>query len=78
MKNLGPDHLSGLEIGEYLIGIEDYFPDANLFIVEAFPKEIEEISNFLEEGKAPDDLPTNKWKIIEMKAAPFTLMNGYL
>jgi hypothetical protein len=32
----------------------------------------------LEEGKAPDDLPTNKKKILALKATPFTLMNGYL
>jgi hypothetical protein len=77
-KNVGPDHLSRLETGEDLTGIEDDFPDANLFRVEAVPKELEEIANFLEEGKAPDDLPTNKWKILAMKVAPFTLMNGYL
>jgi hypothetical protein len=40
--------------------IDDDLPDANLFRVEAVPKELEEIANFLEEGKAPEDLPANK------------------
>jgi hypothetical protein len=32
----------------------------------------------LEEGKAPDDLPANKKKVLALKSTPFTLMNGYL
>jgi hypothetical protein len=31
------------------------------------PKELEEIKKFLEEGKAPDDLPTKKRKILALK-----------
>jgi hypothetical protein len=77
-KNVGPDHLSRLETGEDLIGIDDDLPDMNLFRVEATPKELEEIVNFLEDGKAPEDLPANKRKILAMKVVPFTLINGYL
>jgi hypothetical protein len=50
----------------------------NIFRVEAVPKELEEITNFLEEGKTREDLPTNKRKIIVIKVAPFTLMNVYI
>lgn len=77
-KNIDPDHLSRLETEEELIGIDDDLLDANLFRVEATPKELEEIANFLEEGKALEDLLANKRKILAMKATPFTLMNGYL
>jgi len=49
-----------------------------LFRVEAATKYLEYISNFLEEGKASEDLPTNKKKFLAMKVAPFTIINGYL
>jgi hypothetical protein len=32
----------------------------------------------LEEGRAPEDLPANKKKVLALKSTPFTLMNGYL
>jgi hypothetical protein len=32
----------------------------------------------LEEGKAPKDLSTNKKKVLALKEAPFTIINGYL
>jgi hypothetical protein len=51
-KNVRPDHLSRLETREDLTGIDDDLPDAHLFRVEAAPKDLEDISNFLEEGKA--------------------------
>ena len=35
--NVGPDHLSRIESGEDLIGIEDDLSDAHLFMVEAIP-----------------------------------------
>jgi hypothetical protein len=58
--------------------IDDDLPMHIYSRVEAAPKELEEITFFLEEGKAPDDLLTNKKKILALKEAPFTLMNGYL
>jgi hypothetical protein len=77
-KNVNLDHLSQLETGEDPTRIEDDLPDANLFRVKATPKELEEIANFLEEGKAPEDLLANKRNILALKETPFTLMNGYL
>jgi hypothetical protein len=59
-----PDHLSRLQTGEDLTDIEDDLLDANLFRVEATPKYLEEITNFLEEGKAPKYLSTNKNVIV--------------
>jgi hypothetical protein len=50
----------------------------NLFRAEATPKELEEIVNFLEDGKSFEHLPTNKRKILAINDAPFTLINGYL
>jgi hypothetical protein len=74
----GPDHLSRLEMGEDPTDIEDDLSDAHLFCIEAAPKDLEEIKIFLEEGKAPEDLPANKKKVLALKATPFTIMNGYL
>lgn len=58
--------------------IEDYLLDTHLIRVKTAPKEIEEITKFLEEGKAPHDISTNKKNILSLKAMAFTLMNGYL
>jgi hypothetical protein len=60
------------------MGIDNDLPYVRLFRVEASPKELEEIATFLEDGKAPEDLPSNKWNILAMKTLPFTLINGYL
>jgi hypothetical protein len=61
-----------------LIGIYGELPDMNIFRVEVAPKELEEIVIFLEDGKASEGLLAKKRKIIAMKVAPFTLINGYL
>ena len=48
--NVGPDHLSRIDTGEEPTGIDDDFPDAHLFRIEAVPEELEEIAQFLETG----------------------------
>lgn len=58
--------------------IEDDLLDTHLFCVEATPKDLEEIANFLKEGKAPEDLSANKNKVLALKAVPFTIINAYL
>ena len=77
-ENVGPNHLSRLEIGEEEIRIEDELPDAHLFRVEAIPQELADIAQLLEEGRAPEDLSERQKKILAMKAAPYTLINGFL
>jgi hypothetical protein len=70
--------LSRLEIGEDSNGIGDDLPYAHLFRVEVAPKDMEEITNFLEEGKAPKDLSANKKKVLALKETPFIIINIYL
>jgi hypothetical protein len=65
-------------MGEDPTDIEDDLLDAHLFHIEAAPKDLEEIEKKLEEGKAPEDLPANKKKVLALKETPFTIMNGYL
>jgi hypothetical protein len=67
-----------METGEDPTDIEDDLPDAHLFHVEAAPKYLEEIENFLEEGKEVEYLPTNKNKVLALRAEPFTIINEYL
>jgi hypothetical protein len=54
-------------MGEDPTIIEDDLSDAHLFCIEAAPKHLEEITNFLEEGKAPEDIPVNKKKVLALK-----------
>ena len=63
-ENVGPDHLSRLERGEEAIGIEDELPDAHLFRIEAIPQELADITQFLEEGRAPEELSERQKKIL--------------
>ena len=45
--NVGPDHLSRINIGEEPTGVKDDLPDAHLFQIEAVPAELEEIAQLL-------------------------------
>lgn len=77
-ENVRPNHLSRLEIGEDAIGIEDELPDAHLFRIEVVPQELADKTQFLEEGRALEDLSERQKKILAMKAAPYTLINRFL
>ena len=76
--NVGPDHLSRIDIGEEPTGVEDDLPDAHLFRIELVLAELEEIAQFLEDGQAPEGMSTKKKQILAMKAAPYSLINGFL
>jgi hypothetical protein len=77
-RTSGPTICPDSRQGRTRLDIEDDLPDAHLFCVEATPKYLEEITNFLEEGKAPEDLSTNKKKVLALKETPFTIINEYL
>ena len=76
--NVGPDHLSRIDIGEEPIGVEDNLPNAHLFRIEVVPIDLEEIAQILEDGQAPEGMSTKKKQILAMKAAPYRLINGFL
>lgn len=77
-ENVRPDHLSRLETGEEPIGIEDKLSNAHLFRIEEIPQELVDIAQFLEEGRAPEELSERQKKILAMKAAPYILINRFL
>ena len=70
--------MSRIESGEDPTGIEDDLLDAHLFRVEAIPLELAEIGQYLQEEKAPDHYSEKRKKILTIKVAPFTLINGNL
>jgi hypothetical protein len=70
-NNVQPDHLSRLATREESKGIDGDLPKEHLFRVEVSPKNLEDIENFLEEGKAPEDLLTNKQKSTNLKSCTF-------
>jgi hypothetical protein len=70
--------LSRVESGKDPTGIDDDIPYAHLFRVEAIPAELEEIGQYLQEGKASNHYIEKKNKILTIKASPYTLINGKL
>ena len=58
--NVGLDHLSQIDTGEELTGVEDDLLDAHLFRIESVLEELEEITQFLENGQAPEGMNTKK------------------
>ena len=56
--NVGPNHLSRIEIGEDPTNIDDGFLDAHLFQVDFTDDHYAPIIPFLETGVGPEDLPT--------------------
>ena len=76
--NVGPDHLSRIDTGEEPTRVDDDLPDAHLFWIELVPTELEEITQFLEDGHAPEGMINKKKQILAMKVAPYSLINGFL
>lgn len=67
-----------MQIGEEPSDIEDDFLDAHLIRVEAVPKELVDIVQFLQGDQAPKGLTKKKKKILAIKVTPYTLINGSL
>ena len=76
--NVEPDHLSRIDTREEPTGVEDELPIAHLFRMETVPVELEEIAQFLGNGKAPEGMSMKKKQNLSMKAAPYSLINGFL
>ena len=70
--------MSRIDTGEEPIGVEDDLSIAHLFRIEAVLAELEEIAQFLENRQAPEGMSTKKKQILAMKAAPYSLINGFL
>ena len=58
--------------------IDDEFLDAHLFRVKVVTNGLVDIVQFLHEGNSLDVLSKKKNKILAIKVAPYTLINGSL
>ena len=76
--NVDLDHLSRIDTGEEPTRVEDDLPDVHLFRIEVVPVELEEITQLLENRQAPEGMNMKKKQILAMKAAPYSLINGFL
>ena len=72
--NVGPDHLSCVEIGEEPTNIYDGFPDAQLFRVDIVDDHYAPIIQFLSTGVAPADMSTSQKKQLVVKSSDFQLI----
>ena len=70
--------MSRIDTGAELTGVKDDLPDAHLFLIEVVLVELEEITQFLENGQAPKGMSMKKKQILAMKVAPYNLINGFL
>ena len=46
--------------------------------MEVVPAKLEETTQFLENGQAPEGMSDKKKKILAMKVAPYSIINGFL
>ena len=74
--NVGPNHLSRIDIGEEPTNIDDGFLNAQLFRVDITDDHYAPIIPFLETGVAPKDLSTTYKKHLIVKASDFQLIVG--
>ena len=69
--------MSRIKTREKLTGVEDDLPDAHFIRIEGVSAELEEMAQFLENGQAPEGMSMKKKQILAMKAAPYSLINGF-
>ena len=59
-KHVSADHLSCLKIGESIEGLNNDFPDAQLFQIVVLPKWYTSIGEYLSTGQFPNNMPPNE------------------
>ena len=72
--NVGPDHLSRIEIGEEPTNIEDGLPDAQLFRVDMADNHYAPIIQFLVTRVALEEISTSQKKQLVVKASDYQLI----
>lgn len=76
--NVGPDHLSQLEIGENDGSLDDQLPDADIFRVEAVPDYLADIATYLTTGQCPQHYTPLQKRHLVVHAAEYQLIAGQL
>jgi len=76
--NVGPNHLSRLEIGEEPTNIEDNIPNAQLFAIIIIDDHFGDIIQILNIGMAPSEYTTKHKKELVVKETDFSLIARHL
>jgi hypothetical protein len=70
--------LSKIQTEEEPFGINDVFLGVHLFRTKSILEELAKILQLLQEGQSREELTEKKKKILTIKVAQFTLINGSL
>ena len=76
--NVGPNHLSRLELSEEPTSLEDNLPDAQLFAIHITDDYFVDIIEFLTTGTAPVEYSRKQKKRLVVKVVDFTIIVGKL
>lgn len=76
--NVGPDHLSCIEIGEEPNNLEEGLPNAQLFVVCIAKSHFEVIIHFLIAGMALEGYTSQQNKELVVHAADISIIAGNL
>ena len=74
--NLGPDHLSRIELGEEPTSLEEGLPNSQMFSIYMVDYYFQDIVQYLSIGFAPSEMTTQQKKQLVVRAADFTLIAG--
>lgn len=77
-QNVGPDHLSRIQSGEFRGNIDDTLLDAHLFRVEAVKDHFSDIVAFLMTGMEPNELTITQTKSLVTRSVEYQLIVGQL
>lgn len=70
-SHVSADHLSRIKSGEPLEGVNDDFPDAQLFHVAVLPSWYTRIGEYLSIGQFPSEMPLNERRKLVLRSWTF-------
>ena len=77
-KHVSADHLSRIKTGEPAEGVNDDFPDAQLFQIAVLPEWYRSIGKYLSTGQFPNEMSRNERRKLIIWSRTFQLINGLL
>lgn len=77
-SHVSADHLSRIKIGEPPEGVNDDFPDAQLFQIAVLPQWYTSIGEYLSTGQFSREMPLNERRKLVLRSRTFQLINRLL
>ena len=77
-SHVSADHLSRIKTGEPPEGVNDDFPNAQLFQIAVLPKWYTSIEEYLSTGNIQREMPPNERRKLVLRSCTFQLINGLL